>query len=121
MNNWYFKGIRVNLYLDEAEGYYLNISSPEPSWFVMWRITESDLHPLGEIAVPQRITLSYNEAGRLLDGGEQVDRVLLDKDLLASVKEYVGEYYRPEPKKRIRPASFDGAFRPKDKFSGEKL
>jgi len=115
---WIFKGFNLDLFVDEAEGYYLNVSSPEPSWFVMWRLEEALWHPLKEIAVPHRVMLSYNEAGRLMDGGEQIERFPLSAMILNSVQEYVDEYYRPEPKRRIRPASFEGAHRPKDPFSG---
>jgi hypothetical protein len=115
---WVFRGFHIDLFVDEAEGYYLNVSSPEPSWFVMWRLAESEFHPSKEIAMPHRVMLSYNEAGRLLDGGEQVDRFELSGDILKSIEDYVAEYYRPEPKRRIRPASFEGAYRPKEKLSG---
>ena len=116
-DNWVFKGFQIDLFVDETEGYYLNVTSPEPSWFVMWRLEEYEFHPSKEIAIPYRVMLSYNEAGRLLDGGEQVDRTMLTGELLKSVQDYVAEYYRPEPKRRIRPASFEGAYRPKDKFT----
>ena len=35
---WLFRGFELNLYQDEAEGYYLNTSATNPSWFVMWRM-----------------------------------------------------------------------------------
>lgn len=117
-DRWVFRGFHIDLFVDEAEGYYLNVSSPEPSWFVMWRLAESEFHPSNEIAIPYRVMLSYNEAGRLLDGGEQVDRFQLSGEILKSIEEYVAEYYRPEPKRRIRPASFEGAYRPGEKLSG---
>ena len=117
-DRWIFKGFNLDLFVDESEGYYLNVSSPEPSWFVMWRLEEALWHPLKEIAVPHRVMLSYNEAGRLMDGGEQIERFPLSAMILNSVQEYVDEYYRPEPKRRILPASFEGVYRPKDKFSG---
>ncbi|SMC50300.1 DUF3305 domain-containing protein [Polynucleobacter kasalickyi] len=118
-DEWVYRGFHIDLFVDEAEGYYLNVSSPEPSWFVMWRIEESEFHPSHEIAIPYRVMLSYNEAGRLLDGGEQVDRFVLSGEILKSIEDYVAEYYRPEPKRRIRPASFEGAYRPKEKLSGD--
>jgi hypothetical protein len=30
-------GLTVTLHRDEAEGYYLNLSTGTPVWFVMWR------------------------------------------------------------------------------------
>jgi hypothetical protein len=63
------------------------------------------------IAVPHRISVSYNEAGRLLDGGESVDNIPLSSEHASWLQEYVNENYRPEPKKRHRPESFKGANR----------
>jgi hypothetical protein len=55
--------------------------------------------------------LSYNEAARLLDGGEQVDQITLDPLILESLQQFVAENYRPQVKKRHRPESFKGANR----------
>ena len=54
----------------EAEGYHLNITSPEPKVFVMWRMADAGVAPA---ASPVVVTVSYNQAARMLDGGEQVD------------------------------------------------
>jgi len=120
--SWLFTGYELNLFPDEAEGYYLNISATSPCWFVMWRL-EEDIEryidpqslPLARsevtMAVPHRICVSYNEAGRLLDGGESVDTVVMTDEHASWLQEYVNENYRPEPKKRHRPASFKGAER----------
>src|SRR5690242_1130982 len=32
-----FPGYRLTLVRDEAEGYYLNLTSPEPKIFILWR------------------------------------------------------------------------------------
>jgi hypothetical protein len=64
------------------------------------------------IAVPHRICVSYNEAARLLDGGESVDTIAMTDEHASWLQEYVNEHYRPEPKKRHKPASFKGAERP---------
>ncbi len=121
--SWLFTGYELDLFPDEAEGYYLNISAPVPSWFVMWRLEEdieryvdSESITLAKsestFAVPHRICVSYNEAARLLDGGESVDTVPMSEEHAAWLQEYVNDNYRPEPKKRHRPASFKGAHRP---------
>ena len=110
---WLFTGFELELFKDEAEGYYLNATSTNPAWFVMWRLED---HPDGgdPIAVPHFLSVSYNEAGRLLDGGETVENVPLDSETSAWLSNFVQENYKPEPKKRARPASFKGAYRPKD-------
>lgn len=121
--SWLFTGFELNLFLDEAEGYYLNVSGTKPCWFVMWRLEEDYDRYLDEqsiplanseptLAVPHRICVSYNEAARLLDGGESVDTVAMSDEHASWLQEYVNEHYRPEPKKRHRPASFKGAERP---------
>ena len=95
-------GLYVTLFRDEAEGYYLNLTSGAPVWFVMWRIDDAD----PSRAVPELVTLSYNEAGRLLDAQERVDNVPLPAVVIAWLKEFTDVHYRPEPKQRRRPASF---------------
>jgi hypothetical protein len=95
-------GLEVALHRDEAEGYYLNLSSGAPVWFVMWRTDEAD----PSRAWPEFVTLSYNEAGRMLDAQERVDNVPLRGDAVAWLQAYTDEHYKPEPKKRSRPPSF---------------
>ena len=120
--SWLFTGYELNLFPDEAEGYYLNVSATQPSWFVMWRLEEDVDRYIDEqslslaksessFAVPHRICVSYNEAARLLDGGESVDLVPMSEEHASWLQEYVNDNYRPEPKKRHKPASFKGANR----------
>jgi hypothetical protein len=92
----------VSLHRDEAEGYYLNLSSGAPAWFVMWRIDDED----PSRAWPELVTLSYNEAGRWLDAQERVDNLPLPADVRDWLQAYADEHYKPEPKRRKRPASF---------------
>jgi hypothetical protein len=100
---WRFPGHSVELHRSESEGYFLNITSPEPKIFVMWRGPEADGADDDEIKVrPRLVTVSYNEAGRLLDGGEQVDAVPLPPEILAWMQPFVAEHYRPEPKRKSR-------------------
>lgn len=95
-------GHEVALHRDEAEGYYLNLSTGTPVWFVMWRTDDDD----PSHAAPELVTLSYNEAGRLLDAQERVDTLPLPPAVAASLQDFVDLHYRPEPKQRRRPASF---------------
>ena len=121
--SWLFTGYELDLFPDEAEGYYLNVSATTPSWFVMWRLEEDVERYIDEqsidlakaetsFAVPHRICVSYNEAARLLDGGESVDTIPMSEQHASWLQEYVNDNYRPEPKKRHKPASFKGAERP---------
>jgi Protein of unknown function (DUF3305) len=95
-------GFLVALHRDESEGYYLNLSSGAPVWFVMWRQDQD--HP--SQACPVQVTLSYNEAGRLLDAQERVDNLPLPAEVAVWLQAFVDVHYRPEVKQRKRPASF---------------
>jgi hypothetical protein len=92
----------LELFRDQAEGYYLNLTSGAPVWFVVWRIDDAD----PSRAWPETVSLSYNEAGRWLDAQERVDNVPLQPDVAAWLQAYTDENYRPEPKRRQRPQSF---------------
>jgi hypothetical protein len=98
-----YPGFTVTLYPDEAEGYYLNASSEAPSVFVSVRNDEAtgDLYPF-------QATLSYNEAARWMDGGEKVERAVIWPELVAWMGQWVEDNYRPEPKRRQKPKSFEG-------------
>ena len=98
-----FPGFELVLYRDEAEGYYLNASSGAPSVFVSLRIDEATGDPYPFLA-----TLSYNEAARWMDSNERVERAAAWPDLAAWMAQWVEANYRPEPKKRQRPKSFEG-------------
>ena len=95
-------GLVVTLHRDEAEGYYLNLTSGAPVWFVMWRVDDDE----PSRAWPELVTLSYNEAGRLLDAQERVDNLPLPDEVCALLQAFVDEHYRPEVKQRRRPQSF---------------
>jgi len=98
-----FPGFEVTLFPDEAEGYYLNVSSDAPCVFVSIRHDEA-----ADDRYPFQATLSYNEAARWMDGGEKVERTPAWPDLARWMGEWVEANYRPEPKKRRRPNSFEG-------------
>ena len=102
---WLHPGFLLVLHKDEIEGYYLNVSAPQPRVFVLWRME-------GEQALPLEVTVSSDEAARWLDGGHSVDGVAMPAEVFVWVGGYVESNYRPEPKKRIKPRSFQ---HPKDR------
>lgn len=102
---WLFTGFEVKLLTAESEGYFLNISSPSPCWFVMWRLEEIDNQ---EVACPKHLTLSYNEASRLMDGGERVDTLPASPEVVEMLVRFTGKHYQPEQKTRRRKPSFEG-------------
>jgi len=104
--HWLHPGFELAIHRDETEGYYMNVSSGSPRVFVLWRME-------GEQGLPLQITVSYNEGGRWLDGGNSVDSVTMPPVIFGWIGEYVEKNYRPEPKKRIKPRSF---VHPKDRI-----
>jgi hypothetical protein len=105
LTQWLYPGMRVQLRVADADGYFLNVSTAEPCVFVLWRMEDGR-------AVPCHLTVSYSEASSWMDGGEQVDRVPMPREVYDWVSEFVQRNYRPQPKKKIRPQSFRS---PKDR------
>ena len=108
---WLYPGCAVQLYRDEAEGYHLNLTAPQPSWFVWWTapaLADCDdprLDPAGLPAI-QAVTLSYNEAARWMDAGETIEIAPLPAAVANWLAAFTQQHYRPEPRKRRRPQSF---------------
>ena len=98
-NCWLCAGFEIELHPSEAEGYYLNLTSPEPRVFVMWRFHEDGALPL---ARPVLVTVSYNEAGRYMDGGEQVDGVPMPPAIASWMQPFIDQHYKPEPRRKQR-------------------
>jgi len=96
---WRFGGHSFELHPCEAEGYYLNITASDPKVFIMWRLAEEGVEPG---AFPVIVTVSYNEAARMLDGGEQVDAVPMPREVFLQVQSFVAQHYKPEPRRKVR-------------------
>ena len=100
---WIVGGHAIELHRSEAEGYFMNITTPEPKVFVMWRHREPADVARDEIAIAAHVvSVSYNEAGRLLDGGEQVEAVPLAQAIRAWMEPFVAEHYKPEPRRKSK-------------------
>lgn len=105
ITQWLYPGFDVLLQRAEAQGYFHNVSTVTPYVFVLWRMED-------ERAVPRYVSVSYDEASRWMDGGAQVDSVVMPHPMRDWVRDFVEQHYRPEPKKRRRPQSF---LAPKDR------
>ncbi len=103
---WLHPGLTVELFKDDAEGYYLNATTDVPSWFVLWRMEEAPAITDEPIPVPIVVSLSYYDAGRWLDAQENVDQVPAPPEVLRWLGAFVDANYLIEPKKRKRPESF---------------
>jgi hypothetical protein len=103
---WLHRGHRVELFRDDAEGHYLNLTSPAPCFWVFWRADEERRVDGEAFAVPQIVTLSYHDAGRWLDAQERVDQVAAAPVVVDWLRQFVETHYQAEPKRRKRPQSF---------------
>ena len=88
------KGFRLELFRDETEGYFLNMTAPQPTVFIVWRKEEGQ-----DIAMPVQATVSYGEAARAMDSSENVDAVPMPLEIQVWLSDYVEKNYTPEPKK----------------------
>lgn len=104
---WIYPDWSVALFTDDAEGYWLNVTSPTPAFFVMWRMSEPE-DGSEALAVPQAVSLSYHDAGRWLDAQESVETSPAPADVVAWLSAFAAQHFVPEPKRRQRPQSFQG-------------
>lgn len=103
---WLHPGYPVELFKDDAEGYYLNVTTQTPCWFVLWRMEEEAGITEEPIARPEMVSLSYHDAGRWLDAQETVEQVPAPAPVVEWLQAFVDEHHVVEPKRRKRPESF---------------
>lgn len=103
---WLHGGLKLELFTDDAEGYYLNASTDVPSWFVLWRMDEEANVASEPIPRPVAVSLSYYDAGRWLDAQETVEQVPAPDAVVDWLNAFVTEHHVIEPKRRKRPESF---------------
>ena len=96
-DRWRWRGFRLDLHPSEAEGYYLNLSAPDPRVFVMWRMEEWQGV---QTARPWVVTASYHEAARMMDGGETVESIPIPAAIRAWLTPWLDANYKPEPRKK---------------------
>lgn len=102
---WLYPDWTVALFTDDAEGYWLNATSPTPAYFVLWRMTDSEDGSEPQ-AVPHAVSLSYHDAGRWLDAQETVETCAAEPEVVQWVTAFAEQHFVPEPKRRQRPQSF---------------
>lgn len=42
VQHWVYPGLKIELFRDDAEGLFLNLSTEQPAVWVMWRLGDSD-------------------------------------------------------------------------------
>lgn len=85
----------LELFRDEVDNYHLNLTSPEPRVFIMWRLIE-------DFAQPMEATLSYGEAARWLDSGEQCDGVPMPPEIADWLGDFVNTHYKPAVRHKVK-------------------
>ena len=103
---WLHPNFRVELLVTDAEGYYLNVTTEKPCFWVVWRMEEEPALAETVIAVPTIVTLSYHDAGRWLDAQENVEQVPAPAAVVQWLQAFVDENHVLETKRRQRPESF---------------
>ncbi len=103
---WLYPGFRVELLPGDAEGYYLNATTEQPCFWVVWRMEEEATVAEEPLAIPQVVTLSYHDAGRWLDAQETVEQVPAPTSIVEWLRAFVDRHHVVEPKRRQRPQSF---------------
>src|SRR5258708_17178382 len=86
---WLHPGFKLELFRDEAEGYYLNLSSQRPFVFVNWLEEEG-------AGVPKSVTVSYNRAAPLTHAPARVDGVPMPPQWIPWLARDGPHTYKPE-------------------------
>lgn len=103
---WLHGGLRVELFQDDAEGYQLNATTPNPCWFVLWRMEDEASVADEPIARPVAVSLSYIDASRWLDAQETVEQVPAPAHVVQWLRDFIAVHYQPEVRRVKRPESF---------------
>ncbi len=92
--DYLWTGFRVPLYKDAAESYWFNLTSTNPSLFVICRPgAELDLEPC-------LVTLDHDQAGAMMEADERVFEAPIPDALRPWLERFIVQYYRPGPRKK---------------------
>lgn len=101
-SRWLYPGFSVELFPDECKGYFLNLTSGQPAWFVSWLVDGND----PSLATVTAVSVSYIEADRRMTADEQVDVLPLESDLCEWLRLFTNEHFKPETRRKQRAMSF---------------
>ena len=101
-SRWLHSGFGVQLFADECKGYFLNLTSGQPSWFVSWRADAQDPSQVEVTAV----SVSYIEADRRMFAEEHVESLPLPPELCEWLQEFTNKHFKPESARKVRAQSF---------------
>lgn len=102
LSRWLFPGFAIELFPTESKGYYLNLTSGRPSWFVSWVFDEDDP------SMPRLtgVSVSYVEADRRMASEEHVETVALPPELCEWLQAFTNAHFQPETRRKVRAMSF---------------
>jgi hypothetical protein len=101
-SRWLHPGWQVALFADECKGYFLNLTSGSPVWFVFWVPTEDDASQVQVTGV----SLSYIEADRRMTAEEVVENLPLEPELCEWLRVFTNTHFRPDTGRKVRAMSF---------------
>lgn len=101
-SHWLYPGFVLELFPDECKGYFLNLTSGRPSWFVSWRGIDTD----PSMVEVTGVSVSYIEADRRLFAEERVENLPLEAELCEWLRLFTNEHFRPDSARKVRAQSF---------------
>jgi Protein of unknown function (DUF3305) len=101
-SRWLHPGWRVELFADECKGYFLNLTSGRPVWFVFWVAHETDASLVNVTGV----SMSYIEADRRMTAEEVVENIALEPELCEWLRVFTNTHFRPDTGRKVRAMSF---------------
>lgn len=101
-SRWLFPGFEVELFPTESKGYYLNLTSGRPSWFVSWVVEADD----PSMPVLTGVSVSYIEADRRMASEEHVETAALAPELCEWLQAFTNRHFQPETRRKVRAMSF---------------
>jgi hypothetical protein len=102
VSRWLHPRQTVELFADECKGYFLNLTSGAPVWFVMWRPDEND----ASRTQTGGVSLSYIMSDRWLSSDEKVDTVPLPGDIEEWLRVFTNANFKIDEPRRQRAQSF---------------
>ena len=82
-------GLNLQLHVDECEGYYHNLMSPQPGCFVV----ADEVDDLNDMPTPYLVSLSFDEVHAYLEGDEQVYSVDIPPELYKWTEAFILTHY----------------------------
>jgi len=86
-------GLRLELYRDAAESYWVNLTGAQPSLFVL--CTELD-----DSLVPRQVTADQNEACSGVEGDDRVFAAAIPPEVYRRLEAFVIEHHMPREKRK---------------------